>query len=113
MVDVEGEEQIGHTSRQNFVSGLVTNTLNPKVALFFLAFFPQFIRLDEIDNPTPFIILGVTYAAMGMLWFLILTLFASSFSQKLKNNPHVSKWVNKVSGAVFISMGLKIALSKR
>lgn len=105
--------EVTGTGRQHYISGLVTNTLNPKVALFFLAFFPQFIRPEAINRPLPFLILGVTYAAMGMVWFLILTLFAAAFSEKLKHNPHVSKWINKISGAVFLMMGLKIALAKR
>lgn len=89
----------------------LTNTLNPKVALFFLAFFPQFINPTQIENPMPFIALGITYVLIGVLWYLLLTIFASAFSQKIKNNPRVGYWLNKLSGIVFIIIGIKIALA--
>lgn len=101
------------TSRQNFVSGFVTNILNPKVALFFLAFFPQFIDPNLINSPVPFIILGLTCAVMGSAWFFMLTFFASYFSKSFTNNPKSGFWLNKTSGLVFILMGIKIALTKR
>lgn len=99
------------TGKNDFWSGFLTNTLNPKVALFFLAFFPQFITPNQIENPVPFIFLGLTYALIGMIWYITLTLFASVFSQKIKNNPTIGKWLNKLSGVVFIAMGIKIALT--
>jgi len=107
------ETKITVTKRKksDFWSGFLTNTLNPKVALFFLAFFPQFINPTQIENPLPFMVLGVTYASIGVLWYLLLTLFASAFSQKIKNNPRVGYWLNKLSGIVFIIIGIKIALA--
>lgn len=101
------------SAQKNFVSGIITNVLNPKVALFFISFFPQFIRYDALNSPVPFIILGLTYAVMGILWFCFLTFFASNISVKLKNSSQTSVWLNKLSGLVFILMGLKMALSKR
>ncbi|MDN6279785.1 MAG: LysE family translocator [Psychroflexus sp.] len=100
------------SGKKNFFSGLLTNTLNPKVALFFLAFFPQFISPQHIEDPTPFILLGLTYAGIGMVWFLILTMFAGGLSQKMKNNPKASLWFDKFSGLAFILMGIKIAFAK-
>lgn len=101
------------TSKQNFISGFVTNILNPKVALFFLAFFPQFIDPNLINSPVPFVILGLTCAVMGSAWFFMLTYFASYFSKSFNNNPKAGFWLNKTSGMVFILMGIKIALTKR
>jgi threonine/homoserine/homoserine lactone efflux protein len=98
---------------KNFISGFITNTLNPKVALFFLAFFPQFIQADQIDNPLPFILLGITYAGIGTLWFLTLTFFAGTFSKKIAEYPKANLWLNKSSAVVFLLMGLKIALTKK
>ncbi len=96
--------------QNDFYSGFITNTLNPKVALFFLAFFPQFIISTQLDNPIPFIILGVTYAIMGVFWYLCLTLFVSSFSNAIKNNPKAGLWLHGISGIIFILMGIKIGL---
>lgn len=101
------------SNKKHFFSGLITNTLNPKVALFFLSFFPQFISKTEIENPVPFIILGIVYALIGIVWFLFLTYFSSVFSTKIKANEKFNKWLNNISGVVFILMGMKVALTKK
>ena len=111
--NVQKELIIKDSNLKNYYSGVLTNVLNPKVALFFMAFFPQFIKPEALDNPMPFVFLGTSYAFIGLLWFLILSLFASVFSEKLMSNHLFSKWMDKVSGIVFILMGLKIALTKR
>tara|TARA_R110002051_G_scaffold143507_8_gene216551 strand:+ start:6327 stop:6956 length:630 start_codon:yes stop_codon:yes gene_type:complete len=107
------QEQMGiqQSSKKDFWSGFLTNTLNPKVALFFIAFFPQFITANEVKNPVPYILLGCTYAVIGVVWCVVLAFFASGFSIKIKNNPNTGVWLNKIGGLVFVLMGLKIALS--
>tara|TARA_B100001059_G_scaffold229599_2_gene262415 strand:- start:1390 stop:1986 length:597 start_codon:yes stop_codon:yes gene_type:complete len=97
------------SSKNDFWSGFFTNSLNPKVALFFLAFFPQFITPSKLEDPVPFVLLGVTFAIIGVIWYVILTLFASTFSTKIKGNPNSGIWLNKISGFVFVLMGLQIA----
>jgi threonine/homoserine/homoserine lactone efflux protein len=92
---------------------VLTNTLNPKVAIFFLAFFPQFIHPLYLHSALPFILLGVTYALSGLLWFSMLTLFAGSFSHKLQSNPAIYRWLNKFSGVTFMLMGINVAFTKR
>lgn len=95
-------------SKNDFWSGVLTNALNPKVALFFIALFPQFIRAEQLDRPLPFMLLGGIYALIGTVWLLILTVFASAFNQHLKDHPTAGVWLNKLSGMIFILMGLKI-----
>ena len=83
----DGLEQLstnGQKVKSDFWSGFLTNSLNPKVALFFVAFFPQFISDHQIHNPMPYVMLGVTYAFIGVVWYIILTLFASVFSTRSK-----------------------------
>ncbi|TYC17073.1 LysE family translocator [Bizionia gelidisalsuginis] len=113
MVKTVAADQKMNTGRENFISGLITNTLNPKVALFFLAFFPQFISPAQLESALPFIILGVTFAIIGIAWYLILTFFAGTFSKKIMQNPKADYWMNKCTGIIFILMGLKIALTKK
>ena len=98
-----------NSSKNDFWSGFFTNSLNPKVALFFLAFFPQFITPSKLEDPVPFVLLGITFAIIGVIWYLTLTMFASTFSTKIKGNPNSGIWLNRVSGFVFVLMGLQIA----
>jgi threonine/homoserine/homoserine lactone efflux protein len=99
--------------KKTYWSAVITNILNPKVAIFFLAFFPQFIQPAYIHNALPFILLGSTYAIMGLIWFMVLTLFAGSFSAKLKQRPWFGVWLGKFSAVAFVLMGIKVALTKR
>jgi threonine/homoserine/homoserine lactone efflux protein len=112
MVKEKQQEQLV-SIKKTYISAVFTNTLNPKVAIFFLAFFPQFIQPAYIHGALPYIVLGVIYALMGLLWFMTLTFFAGSFSAKLKTNPAIATWLNKVSGVTFVLMGIKIAFTKR
>ncbi|MTI31609.1 LysE family translocator [Xanthovirga aplysinae] len=98
---------------KHFYSGVFTNVLNPKVALFFLAFFPQFIAEEKLSNPIPFLVLGITNALIGLSWYFLLSFFSGLFSQKLKENPTFNKWFDKISGLAFIAFGVKIAVDGR
>lgn len=95
-----------------YKQGMLTNTLNPKVALFFLAFFPQFVDPSYAHSTLSFLILGLTFAVTSLIWCLCLALLASRFSQKLRENPKIESILNKVSGIVFIGMGIKLLTDK-
>ena len=98
---------------KSFESGLVANVLNPKVALFVLAFFPQFIDPSFATNTRAFLVLGISYAAVGLAWYLCLAWFAGSLGETLRKTPSFEKWLNRASGIVFILLGVKIALTER
>lgn len=95
-----------------YLAGILTNVLNPKVALFFLAFLPQFIQHEQVQSPMPFLMLGLIFIATGTVWCLILALFASSLSNRIKNNLQVKHWLNRITGSAFIAIGVKMALSR-
>ena len=95
-----------------YKQGVLTNTLNPKVALFFLAFFPQFVDPSYAHSTLSFLILGLTFAVTSLIWCMCLALLASRFSQKLRENPTIESVLNKVSGVVFIGMGIKLLTDK-
>jgi threonine/homoserine/homoserine lactone efflux protein len=96
-----------------FAQGFLTNVLNPKVAIFFLAFVPQFIDAAAPGKALAFIILGCIFNFNGMLWCTSLALFTAFASARLKVNPDVSLWLNRVTGGLFIWLGIKLALSKQ
>lgn len=93
--------------------GLLTNVLNPKVAVFFLAFVPQFIAHDAPSKPLAFIVLGAIFAFNGMLWCLALALFTAFASRRLKVDAAVGRWMNRTMGAVFLALGVRLALASR
>lgn len=91
-----------------YKQGVLTNTFNPKVALFFLAFFPQFINPSYPHSTLSFLLLGLTFAMTGFIWCLCLALLASKFSDNLRRNPYIEVILNKISGLVFIGLGIKL-----
>ncbi len=97
---------------QIYKQGVLTNVFNPKVALFFLAFFPQFIDASYAYSMVSFIILGLTFAVTGFIWCSCLALLASKFSENLRKNPSIEAVLNKISGVVFIGLGIKLLTDK-
>jgi threonine/homoserine/homoserine lactone efflux protein len=99
--------------RKIFFQGFLTNVLNPKVALFFLAFVPQFISADSTSKPLAFIILGFIFNFNGMLWCNGLAVFTAFASARLKVKPLVALWLNRVTGGLFLALGLRLALAEQ
>jgi len=97
---------------QIYKQGVLTNTFNPKVALFFLAFFPQFIDASYAYGMLSFLMLGLTFATTGFIWCLCLAMLASKFSKKLRENPKIESMMNKISGVVFMGLGIKLLTEK-
>ena len=95
-----------------FRQGVLTNLLNPKVALFFLAFLPQFIDPASSTKVFAFIMLGLTFVTTGTIWCLILAWFASVFSERLRKSETIAQWLNRTAGALFVFLGLRLATAK-
>lgn len=92
--------------------GALTNILNPKVAVFFIAFLPQFISPESPAKVLSFIVLGLVFITTGTIWCMIIAVSASTMSRKLRSNSPASKWLLKLNGVLFISLGLKLATTR-
>jgi threonine/homoserine/homoserine lactone efflux protein len=93
------------TMSRIYLQGILTNLLNPKVALFFLAFLPQFVNPSGSFGPLPFLLLGITFVATGTAWCLLIAFFSSLATSRLRENPAISKVMNKLTGLLFIGLG--------
>ena len=99
--------------RRIYLQGLLTNVLNPKVALFFLAFVPQFIEHDAPNKALAFVVLGCIFNFNGMIWCHCLALFTATASQRIRVSASVTQTLNRAIGALFVSFGIKLALAPR
>jgi threonine/homoserine/homoserine lactone efflux protein len=93
-------------------AGLLTNVLNPKVALFFMAFLPQFVDPAAESRVLAFLFLGAVFIVNGTLWCLVLVWGASTMSRKLLGNPTTGVLLQRAAGAIFVGLGARLALSK-
>lgn len=99
--------------RRIYLQGLLTNVLNPKVALFFLAFVPQFIGQDAPNKALAFVVLGCIFNFNGMLWCNALAVFTALASRRIRVAARVTQTLNRIIGALFVSFGIKLALAQR
>jgi threonine/homoserine/homoserine lactone efflux protein len=88
--------------------GVLTNVLNPKVALFFLAFLPQFVVPASGLGPIPFLVLGLLFIIQGTLWCLLLVLFASFATRTLRGSRRAAVVLERLTGLVFVGLGLNL-----
>ncbi|MBC3916491.1 LysE family translocator [Undibacterium sp. CY18W] len=96
-----------------FAQGFLTNVLNPKVAIFFLAFVPQFIAADASNKPLALIVLGCIFNFNGMLWCHLLAVSTAFARQRVRISQAVTLWLNRFIGMMFISFGIKLALANK
>jgi RhtB (resistance to homoserine/threonine) family protein len=104
-------------SRKVFWQGALTNALNPKVALFFLAFLPQFIAPGVGSQALAFIALGLLFNLGGTLVNIVAALLAADISRRIATRGArsrvVGEWLRRAVGALFVGLGLKLALDAR
>src|SRR2546423_900288 len=99
--------------RTIFLQACLTNALNPKVALFFLAFVPQFIDTDAPNKPLAFLVLGGIFDVNGTFWNLFMAWSSSRLAGGIVKSARVAAWLNRTIGAFFIAMGVRLALFER
>lgn len=91
---------------------VLTNVLNPKVALFFISFLPQFIDPTYPDHYISFLVLGLSFTTTGTLWCLLLAFFSSFISSAFIKNKRTGSYLTKACGFILVGLGIKVALVK-
>jgi threonine/homoserine/homoserine lactone efflux protein len=96
-----------------FRQAVLTEVLNPKTALFFLAFLPQFVRPENGSVMLQLMMLGVIFVLLGLFSTVVFAVSAGRLGTFLRRNPSVVKWQGKVVGGIYCALGVRLALQQR
>ncbi|MDX6224419.1 MAG: hypothetical protein QOE64_795 [Frankiales bacterium] len=107
------EPERAASARSAFTEGIVVNVLNPKTALFFLAFLPQFLDSGRGWIATQALLLGLTFIVLGLLTDTAYSLAASSLAGRLRASPGAMRRSERVSGLVYVGLGCLAAATPR
>ncbi|MEK6426522.1 MAG: LysE family translocator [Burkholderia gladioli] len=95
--------------RQLYVQGVTTNVLNPKVVLFFISFFPQFVAADSAHKTLAFLALGGVFVLQGLIWSLVVAWVAGTVTRRFAGNGVLKTWLDRLVGSAFVGLGLRLA----
>ena len=93
-----------------FRQSVLANLMNPKVTLFFTVFLPQFVKADAADAGWQMLLLGVVFMLQTAVVFTAFALCASTLGGWLRRRPGAGRWLNRVAGAIFLALGIRVAL---
>ncbi|QET03213.1 LysE family translocator [Cupriavidus pauculus] len=99
--------------RALFMQGFLTNVLNPKVILFFLSFFPQFVDPKAGHQAAAFLVLGAIMIVMTTVWNTLVAWLAGALTRRVSQAPRLKCWLDRVVGTAFIGLGARLALLPR
>ncbi|RUZ74101.1 LysE family translocator [Mesorhizobium sp. M7A.F.Ca.US.006.01.1.1] len=96
-----------------FRQAVLTEVLNPKTALFFLAFLPQFVRPENGTVMLQMAALGVIFVVLGLFSTVVFAVSAGRLGTFLRRNPSVLRWQGKIVGGIYCALGVRLALQQR
>lgn len=97
---------------QHFFKGVLANAINPKVVMFFLSFLPQFVVPAQGNVPGQMAALGVLFTLQAAVLFGLLALFSGTVGQWLQRRPGAGLWLDRLTGAIFIALGVRMVMSR-
>lgn len=101
------------TAARAFRQAVVTEVLNPKTALFFLAFLPQFVRPEHGSTALQLATLGAIFVLLGLVSTIVFAVGAGRLGNLLRRHPVVARWQGKVVGTIYCAVGVRLALQER
>ncbi|MGC3874525.1 LysE family translocator [Halomonas sp. GXIMD04776] len=101
------------TAWRAYKQGVMIDVLNPKVAIFFMAFLPQFVRADAGPVALQLILLGLAVNIIAVIIECSIVLLAARTTTFFRNSSRLSKWLDRVLGTVLVALGVRLALSER
>ena len=111
LLDADQQESAPSGRSRLFVNGLVVQLLNPKIAIFFVAFLPQFVSRNHGDASTQMLLLGAIFTVLGLLNDGAYALAAGSIGRRLRRNRDAGRRLMRLTGVVYIGLGVVAALT--
>jgi threonine/homoserine/homoserine lactone efflux protein len=110
---IHGTARKGRSTFAIFRQGFMIDVLNPKVAVFFMAFLPQFADPDVGHVPLQLVLHGGLVIAVGLMVEALIVLIAARFTEALRSNPRIGLWLDRALGTILIGLGVRLALQQR
>jgi threonine/homoserine/homoserine lactone efflux protein len=108
------QQEVGaRSAMQVTVTAILINILNPKLSIFFLAFLPQFVNVDEPHPLARMLMLSFVFMLLTFIIFVGYGLFAASIRNHVISRPRVLAWMRRVFAAAFVALGAKLAFAER
>jgi threonine/homoserine/homoserine lactone efflux protein len=99
--------------RRVFWQGVLSNVLNPKIAIFFLAFLPQFVDKGSSHVTLQMVILGLTFACFGLCFLLVIGYCSGLIGSWLTRRPQYAQLLQRLAASILIALGVRLALTER
>jgi threonine/homoserine/homoserine lactone efflux protein len=110
---IDGKLRGGRSTLAISRQGFMIDVLNPKVAVFFMAFLPQFADPMMGHVPLQLVLHGALVIAVGLMVEAVIVLIAARFTAALRRNPRIGLWLDRALGTVLIGLGVRLALQQR
>ena len=99
-------------ARRYFRQGMLITLLNPKAIVFYMAFFPLFVDPARHQGMTTFGVMALTIACLTFIYCLVVTLITHFAAERMRANPRIATWLNRIAGTMLVAFGIKLAVGK-